>query len=40
MDISTDSGGWAVTGSPVTFGNSTKFLAGQDAHERNEQKQR
>ena len=40
MDVSTDSGEWAFTGSPITFDNSVKYLAGPDAFERNEANQR
>ena len=40
MDVSSDSGEWAFSGSPLTFENSTKFLSGPDAWERNESNQR
>ena len=40
MDVSSDSGEWAFSGSPITFQNSTKFLSGPDAFERNEADQR
>ena len=40
MDISSDSGEWAFTGSPLTFENTTKYLSGPDAWERNESNQR
>ena len=40
MDISSDSGEWAFSGSTIAFQNSAKFLSGPDAFERNEHEQR
>ena len=40
MNISSDSGEWPFTGSPLTFDSGVKYLAGPDAFERNEANQR
>ena len=40
MNISSDSGEWPFTGSPLTFDNGLKYLAGPNAFERNEENQR
>ena len=40
MDVSSDSGEWAFSGSTIAFQNSAKFQSGPDAFKRNEAEQR